>query len=137
MTTSRNSESVFIGIDLGGNTLKGALVTATGEIIAETRIDDRQKSPDALFDQLTEASVALRDNKHASGRIAGIGVGLPGLVNRKTNRIEAMPNLPRVSEIDIKRGRAIPTTLPMYRPLYLTPRYLRPSSGRTRRSAPT
>lgn len=103
MTTSQVNESVFIGIDLGGITLKGSLVAATGEIINETRIETEQRNANALFGQLTEAALALRDDKRAEGRVvAGIGVGIPGLVNRKTNRIEVMPNLPGFSEIDIK-----------------------------------
>src|SRR6185295_3900940 len=114
MTTSQTNESVFIGIDLGGITLKGSLVAATGEIINETRIETEQRNANALFGQLTEAALALRDDKRAEGRVvAGIGVGIPGLVNRKTNRIEVMPNLPGFSEIDIKTELTKATALPV------------------------
>ena len=114
MTTSQVNESVFIGIDLGGITLKGSLVAATGEIINETRIETEQRNANALFGQLTEAALALRDDKRAEGRVvAGIGVGIPGLVNRKTNRIEVMPNLPGFSEIDIKTELTKATGLPV------------------------
>jgi glucokinase len=101
MTTSQTDNSVYIGLDLGGTTLKGALVTATGEILHEIRIDTEQRSSNALFEQISQAALTLRDDRRAGGRAEGIGIGFPGLVNRKTNRIEVMPNLPGLSEIDI------------------------------------
>jgi glucokinase len=113
MTTSQTSESVFIGIDLGGTTLKAALVGPTGEIIHEKRIETELRNPDALFKQVIETALSLRDNKSAGGRAAGIGIGIPGLVNRKTSRIEIMPNLPALSEIDITSELSIQTGLPV------------------------
>ena len=105
--------SVFIGIDLGGSTLKGALISSTGEIIEETRIEAEQRGADALFSQIVEAALSLRDHKKAGGQIGGIGVGIPGLVNRKTNRIEVMPNLPALSQMDIITELSRKTELPV------------------------
>jgi len=113
MTTSGPNGSVFIGIDLGGTTLKGALVSPTGEIIHEIKIESEQQSPDALFSQVAQAALALRDDKRARGKVAAIGIGIPGLVNRKTNRIEVMPNLPTLSEIDITAEISRETALPV------------------------
>lgn len=105
--------SVFIGIDLGGSTLKGALVGSTGEIISDTRFEAEQKAPDALFGQVVEAALRLRDHTNAGAQVAGIGIGIPGLVNRKTNRIEVMPNLPALSKIDITTELSRETGLPV------------------------
>jgi glucokinase len=113
MTTSGSNGSVFIGIDLGGTTLKGALVSPTGEIIHEIKIESEQQSPDALFSQVAQAALALRDDKKARGKVSAIGIGIPGLVNRKTNRIEVMPNLPTLSEIDITAEISRETGLPV------------------------
>jgi glucokinase len=113
MTTSQSNQTLFIGIDLGGTTLKGALVTAAGEVLEATRIQTEQRSADQLFAQLGEATLALRDHENGRGRVAGIGVGIPGLVNRKTNRIEVMPNLPAFSEIDITTELAKAAGLPV------------------------
>jgi len=110
MTTS---EPVFIGIDLGGSTLKAAIITRDGEIITETRYEAPQQGPDALFKQVVQVAVDLRDNKFASGPVAGIGVGIPGLVNRKTNRIEVMPNQPSFSQIDLTSELSSATELPV------------------------
>lgn len=105
--------SLFIGIDLGGSTLKGALISHLGEIVQETRFEVEQRGPDALFGQVVEAALGLRDHKSAGGRVAGIGIGIPGLVNRKTNRIEIMPNVPALSEIDITSELSRETGLPV------------------------
>jgi glucokinase len=101
MTTSHNNDQLFIGIDLGGTTVKGALVSASGDILYETRLDTEQQNPERLFSQLIEAIASLRNDPRAEGRAAAVGIGIPGLVNRKTGRIEVMPNLPPLSDFDI------------------------------------
>lgn len=101
MTTLPTNEPVFIGLDLGGTTLKAALVSTTGEILYETRYDTEQERGDRLFAQMIEAALALRDHPQAGGRVAAVGVGVPGLVNRQTNRIEVLTNLPELSNIDV------------------------------------
>lgn len=114
MTTSQETASpIYIGIDLGGAALKAALISHSGEIIHETRFETEQRNPDVLFDQVVQTALALRDDPNAGGRIAGIGVGIPGLVNRNTNRIEVMPNLPALSRIDITTELSRETGLPV------------------------
>ena len=96
MTTDNN---IYIGIDLGGTTIKGALVNAHGEILQETRVDTEQSQSEALLDQILTFARTL--NTQAEGRATSIGIGVPGLVNTQTNRIEIMPNLPEISDVDL------------------------------------
>ncbi|HXG93878.1 MAG TPA: ROK family protein [Blastocatellia bacterium] len=115
MTTSQNSDSVFIGIDLGGTTIKGALVNDAGEILHETRATTEREDSQALFDQIVDTVRVLRDDPSAHGRAAAVGIGIPGLVNRQTNRIEVMPNLPALSDVDltdeISRAAGLPVAI--------------------------
>ena len=115
MTKSNESESVFIGIDLGGTTLKGALVSGVGEILQGIRIDTERESSDRLFEQIVGAVRTLREDRISGDRVAGVGIGIPGLVNRKTNRIEVMTNLPALAEVDLigelERETALPIAL--------------------------
>jgi glucokinase len=115
MTTSQKSDSVYIGIDLGGTTIKGALVSATGEILHEMRFPTEQNKSEALLDQIIETVGTLRSDARAAGRAAAVGVGIPGLVNRKTNRVEVMPNLPQLSGVDltdeISRAAGLPVVI--------------------------
>jgi glucokinase len=113
MTNRNLSDSVFIGIDLGGTTLKGALVSSTGEVLQGIRIETEQESSDLLFKQIVEAVRTLRDDSVSGDRVAGIGVGIPGLVNRKTNRIEVMPNLPALAAMDLIGELQSETGLPV------------------------
>jgi glucokinase len=101
MTTSQTTEPVFIGIDLGGTTIKGAIVSSTGEILHETKTETEQQSGERLFTQVVETISSLRGEARSGSRAAGVGIGIPGLVNRKTNRIEIMPNLPEIADLDI------------------------------------
>jgi glucokinase len=113
MTKSNENESVFIGIDLGGTTLKGALVSGVGEILQGIRIETERESSDRLFEQIVGAVRTLREDRISGDRVAGVGIGIPGLVNRKTNRIEVMTNLPALAEVDLIGELERETDLPI------------------------
>ena len=78
MATSANSERVFIGIDLGGTTIKGALVTSEGGILYETRTETEKNDSRALLNQIVEFVKNL--NHLAEERAESIGIGVPGLI---------------------------------------------------------
>ena len=84
------SESSFIGIDLCGSKLRAARVNDEG-IIGE-----RLEAPlevDGLVGQVTKLVKDLRQN--ANG-ITGVGIAIPGLVNRQSDRVVASKDLPGV-----------------------------------------
>lgn len=99
--TTQKDDSVFIGLDLGGTTLKSALVSSSGEILHQKRVETEQQNSELLLRQMIDAINALRNDERAGGRAAAVGIGVPGLVNIKTRRIEVMPNLPSLSDFDI------------------------------------
>ncbi len=110
MTTSHDNDKIFIGIDLGGTTIKAALVNSIGEIIHEMRVETEQQDADQLLAQIIAVAKDLKEK--AGEGAASIGLGVPGLVNVKTNRIEVMPNLPNLSEVDIPATLSRETGLP-------------------------
>src|SRR6185295_2303107 len=109
---TQSNESTFIGIDLGGSTLKGALVDNSGEILQEIRQETEHESSAALVKQLADAVRSLRGDRRAQ-HASAIGIGIPGLVNRKTSRVELMPNLPSLADIDITAELAREAGLPV------------------------
>ena len=114
MTASKKSpESVYIGIDLGGAMLKGALVSAAGNILHETAAPAESQSPDQLLGQIVDLVQSLSAHKQAGGRGTAIGVGVPGLVNSKTNRIEILPSLPDLTSLDLVAELSSKTGLPV------------------------
>ncbi|MEW6128951.1 MAG: ROK family protein [Acidobacteriota bacterium] len=108
---TEQNDKLFIGIDLGGTTIKGALVDDAGNIVYETRVDTEKNDSEKLLAQIIEFTKHLQ--QQSESRAATIGIGVPGLVNIKTNRIETMPNLPNLSEIDIPGRLSEATKLPV------------------------
>jgi glucokinase len=88
MNNPSGSAANFLGIDLSGPTMRAALVTAAGEVI------ERRESPieaDRLVPKIAEVVQELRTSHP---EIAAIGVAIPGLVNRQTDRVIASRDLP-------------------------------------------
>jgi glucokinase len=85
----------FIGVDLSGATMHAALVSGEGQVIA------RREAPlerEAVVAQVARTVSELRDSAPS---IAAIGVGIPGLVNRQTDRVLVSTDLPSVVRGDI------------------------------------
>ena len=89
--------TTYVGLDVGGTFLKGALVTADGAVRARLHQPIARESAEALLGQLASAT-APRET--GSGPSAGVGVGLPGIVNRRTGRLYRPPNLPVIDGLD-------------------------------------
>lgn len=84
----------FIGVDVSGQTLNVALVSGEGAVL------ERREAPleaDALVTQVARTVSSLRD---VAPDIAAMGVGIPGLVNRQTDRVLVSTDLPAVVRSD-------------------------------------
>ena len=97
-----------IGIDLGGTNLKAGLVDREGKIHHRLSIKtennaDPQTISNQIFeliDKIVKVGVGL---KPAPTNIIGVGLGSPGLVDKKGETILFSPNLPLWRNIPIKR----------------------------------
>lgn len=83
-----------IGIDLGGTNLRIALVSQYGEII--------QKIKEPTSEELLE-SILAGTAKVFSEEVAGIGLGVAGLISREERKVLISPNLHIVEKIDLVR----------------------------------
>ena len=95
MAQSAHSAANFIGVDLSGAAMHAALVTTDGQVL------ERREAPlerEAVVAQVSRTIAELRDT---SPNIAAIGVGIPGLVNRQTDRVLVSTDLPSVVRGDI------------------------------------
>ena len=95
MTRPLSTTANYIGVDLSGATMRAALVSPEGQIIA------RREAPldrEGVVQQVTHTVAELRD---VSPDIRSIGVGIPGLVNRQTDRVIVSTDLPSVVRGDI------------------------------------
>jgi len=77
----------YAGIEVAVKTLRGVLISETGD-----RIDIRSSSyePENLIKAIAELSSDLKN----SGEIKSVGLAIPGLVNRETDRVLVSTGLP-------------------------------------------
>lgn len=87
---SSNSESNFIGVQLSELSLRAALVNNEG-VIGERR--EVKLGPDGLVEQVAQLVTELRQNTNG---IAAVGMAIPGLVNRQTDRVVASRDFPTI-----------------------------------------
>jgi glucokinase len=87
---SPKSESSFIGIELCGPKVRAASVSNEG-VIGERR--EARLQADGLVGQVTQMVKELRQN---AGAIQAVGLAIPGLVNRQSDRVVASRYLPGI-----------------------------------------
>jgi glucokinase len=95
MSDSPSSILHFIGVDLSGPIMRAAVVRPDGSVI------ERREAPfdrDRVVEQVAQVVSTLRD---AAPGIAAVGVAIPGLVNRQTDRVVASTNLPSTVRDDL------------------------------------
>lgn len=86
----RESESQFVGIELSGSKLRGATVTSEG-VIGERR--EAHLEVDGLVGQVTQM---IKDLGQDTNSIQAVGIAIPGLVNRLSDRVVASRDLPGI-----------------------------------------
>lgn len=84
-----------IALDIGGTKLAAALVDEQGEVSSRTKLESRTMDKESMFKQVIYAidKVLSRCNE-LKENIIGIGVGLPGKVDRENGVAVFQNNLP-------------------------------------------
>ena len=78
-----------IGIDIGGTKIAGAVVSETGEILAEARVATEAGDSEAIIDAVVEMIERL-----AVGRaITAAGVAAPGFIDSQQSTVYYTPNI--------------------------------------------
>jgi glucokinase len=85
------SKKYAIGIDLGGTNLRVALVSRDGQLIRKTKEPISEEIVDSIFRTAEDLF---------SDEIEGIGLGVAGLIDKKSGRVLISPNLHVVERID-------------------------------------
>ena len=82
------SQSRFIGIELSGSKLRGATVDSDGTITkrAEAAVDGGGL--------VTQVASMVAELSEGDANVAGVGIAIPGLVNRQSDRVIASSFLP-------------------------------------------
>ncbi len=88
-------ERFAIAADLGGTNLRVAVVSETGTILERIALKtERQHGREAVVRELSEAVLSLSLKLAGAKQLAGIGIGVPGIIYIETGMLRASPNLP-------------------------------------------
>ena len=82
-----NSPNNFAGIEVALATMRGVLISAAGEVIGRR---ESTYEPENLIKAIADLTTALRE----SGETKSVGLAIPGLVNRETDRVLISTGLP-------------------------------------------
>jgi len=85
----------YLGIDLGGTGIKAGVLDEKFNILAKHSVPTQaDRSPDEIIaDMATTGREVLKMAGLSEGDISFIGIGIPGAVNDKSNKVILAPNL--------------------------------------------
>jgi len=83
-----------IAVDLGGTNLRIAAISSEGKMLEKvTTATDVQLGRDYVIRKMCDAIQSLTVKHRDSGELAGIGIGVPGIIDTDTGTIMRSPNL--------------------------------------------
>ncbi|HYN15855.1 MAG TPA: ROK family protein [Terriglobales bacterium] len=83
-----------IGVDLGGTNLRIAAVDERGTLLEKTTTGTQvARGRDYVINEMCEA-IRATAAKFSSSTLAGIGIGVPGIIDMDTGMLRESPNLP-------------------------------------------
>lgn len=108
--------STVIGIDVGGTNVKMGLVNQEGRIFFKTTLDTKSyNSKEKLIRAVADALLtSLQKNKIQTKSVAGIGIGLPGLIDPPAGVVKFLPNIPGWKNVPLKEQLEKHTGIPVF-----------------------
>lgn len=100
--SSAQPETYTIGVDLGGTNLRIAAMSSTGAVLEKIALDTevkegRERVVADMCAAVTEVGGRLRGLQ-----FAGIGIGVPGIIDLASGYIRRSPNLPGWSDFPVR-----------------------------------
>src|SRR5262245_8852498 len=89
----------FLGIDVGGTTIKAGLVDESGRILESSKAETITNDLSGFLSTLTEMVHTFQ----RSAAIDAIGIGVPGLRSAKTHIIETSPNIRCLKQVNLEQ----------------------------------
>lgn len=87
------NENLFIGIDIGGTKISAGLINEHGQIISRLKRSTPGKNPKEVFAAICDIiETLLSENRLDQSEIKGIGMGIPGILNKKRDKVVVSPN---------------------------------------------
>jgi glucokinase-like ROK family protein len=107
-------DNFVIGIDLGTTHIDGVLSNLKAETVEEVRVDTKlHEGFESIINRTTDIICDLRAHPKVRGKkILGIGLAVPGLINRNDNIVEISPDL-NWESVDLERELKKKCDLPL------------------------
>src|SRR5579859_740665 len=87
--------TLAIGVDLGGTNLRIAAVDSNGRVLDRITTDTKvARGRDQVIDEMCVAIQEVVAKQSHAGELAGIGIGVPGIIEMQTGMLRESPNLP-------------------------------------------
>lgn len=84
-----------IGLDIGGTKIAAGIVNSEGKILVKAKVPSLTDTKEGMYDQVVKAiNIVLECFEGSQAEISGIGIGLPGKVDRKQGVAVFQNNLP-------------------------------------------
>lgn len=105
---------IVIGVDIGGGSIKGASITDKGKILDEFTIPmDRFKEPEITFGILADTINEFIKSHKYDEEIVGVGLGVPGLIDKEKGTVSSSPNMPKWLNFNIVEFLSSKISLPI------------------------
>ncbi|MBM3804562.1 MAG: ROK family protein [Acidimicrobiia bacterium] len=99
--SSSPKHDCYIGIDIGGASIKAGVVDSHGKIRAQrNRVIAHETLP--LLSQHIAGIVGELKEADLSLEVRGVGIGVPALVSKRKSRISISPSLPYLNGVEFK-----------------------------------
>lgn len=106
---------VVIGIDIGGTSIKGALVNSNGEVLHRFAMDvDKNKPGEEEIEKFSNLMLNSIKEYDPNIKVEGIGIGMPGLLDMDKGVVITSPNLPGWNNLPLGTILSKKTGLPVY-----------------------
>ena len=91
-----------IGVDLGGTNLRAAAVSREGRILDKTAGKTQlSEGRDAVITDIVDGIITMRD-RCTGGRLAGVGIGVPGFIEIEKGFVVGSNNLPALEGFPVR-----------------------------------
>jgi glucokinase len=92
-----------IGVDLGGTNLRIAAVDERGNLVEKTTLGTRVSlGRDHVVNDMCAAIQQLAEKHRNTGKLLGIGIGVPGIIDMETGMVRESPNLPDWADYPVR-----------------------------------
>jgi glucokinase len=92
-----------ISVDMGGTNLRIAAITTDGQLLEKITLGVKVAlGRDYVIGEMCDAIKRLREQYRNSGRLAGVGIGVPGIIDVEAGMMRKSANLPGWSEYPVR-----------------------------------